>query len=95
METALVPEFTLHDRLVKARKIAGHSPDSLAEVLGVSESTVKRIERAPEKYPARDLMAWALATGVSASWLLTGHADTDPSIREYRDQLVFDLYAAA
>lgn len=95
MATALIPEFTLHDRLVKARKTAGYSPESLAQVLGVSESTVKRIERAPEKYPARDIMAWATACEVNASWLLTGVAPDDPDTREEQDSMQLTLLEAA
>lgn len=99
MATAVIPEFTVLDRMVKARQHAGLSQTELAEVLGVSLSTVRRLEDGSKIARAIELMGWASATGVSTSWLVSGLAVTDPVsetvTREYPDQLAFPLYAAA
>ncbi len=95
MTTAVVPEFTVLDRMAKARQHAGLSQTELAEVLGVSLSTVRRLEDGSKAARAIELLGWASATGVSASWLVSGLADTDSVTREYLNQLAFELVTAA
>lgn len=67
-----VPTFTLGDRLRKAREVAGLEQVPLADMIGVHRQTVSAYE-AGKTHPRRHaLVAWALATGVSAVWLETG-----------------------
>ena len=99
MATAVIPEFTVLDRMVKARQYAGLSQTELAEVLGVSLSTVRRLEDGSKIARAIELMGWASATGVSTSWLVSGLAVTDPVsetvTRDKPDSNQLTLYAAA
>jgi transcriptional regulator with XRE-family HTH domain len=95
MAIALIPEFNLHDRMTKAREVAGFTQEQFAHELGLSLATVKRLENGTTPAKRIDLLGWAAACNVSASWLLTGHADTDSVTREYLNQLAFELVTAA
>ena len=69
-----IPQFTMGDRLRKAREMAGVESGEFADQIGVSRNTVTNYERdkvAPRKIV---LNAWALRTGVPLSWLQTGIA---------------------
>lgn len=72
-----IPEWTGADRLIKARKVRGYTQTELAELLGVSEKTVKRYE-AGEKTKRGIVLGWAMACGVNAQWLETGVAPRRP-----------------
>lgn len=72
-----VPQFTVGDRLRKAREVSGMDQGELAEAMGVSRKTIGNNESGgvtPRKIVIR---AWALATGVDAEWLETGEI-SDP-----------------
>jgi transcriptional regulator with XRE-family HTH domain len=72
VEGARVPQFTMADRLRKAREVAGLGQDELARELGVSRNTVGNYE-AERVQPRRAvLMAWAMRTQVPLAWLLNG-----------------------
>ena len=68
----IVPEFGLNDRVRKAREYAGLDQTALAEMTGLSRTTIARTEqgRSIPRRPA--LIAVALATGVNLEWLETG-----------------------
>lgn len=69
---AVVPEWTLGDRMKKAREHAGLSQGELAARIGISMSSVSRYE-VDKTAPGRPvLLSWALCTGVSLEWLLGG-----------------------
>jgi transcriptional regulator with XRE-family HTH domain len=69
-----VPEFTLGDRLQKARETLGLNTRDFAELIGVSQKTVTDAEN-DHRRPRRIMLnAWSLATGVSRQWLETGEA---------------------
>lgn len=69
----VVPEFTVGDRLRKARELTGLDQGPFAEQLGVSRGTVSNYERSTtEHYKPIVLRAWALATGVPLEWIETG-----------------------
>lgn len=73
-----VPQFTVGDRLRKAREVSGMDQGELAEAMGVSRKTIGNNESGgvtPRKIVIR---AWALATGVDAEWLETGEDPADP-----------------
>lgn len=68
-----IPAIDLPVRLMIARNYAGMTQRQMAEAIGIGRATVanyeagKMVRRAP-------VMAWALATGVDAKWLMTGEA---------------------
>jgi DNA-binding XRE family transcriptional regulator len=66
---AVIPQWTLADKLRKAREHAGLDQATLAHDLGIARQTVGNYE-AERVTPRRSvLMAWALRTGVSLAWL--------------------------
>lgn len=71
-----IPEWTLGDRLRKAREDAGMDQAALAEALGVSRATISNHEVGIGKRGTSRMMirAWALATGVPAEWIELGTA---------------------
>lgn len=71
-QEAAVPEWTLGDRMKKAREHAGLSQAELAEKIGISMSSVSRYE-IDKTAPGRPvLLSWHLCTGVSLEWLVGG-----------------------
>jgi len=68
-----VPTWTVGERLCKAREWAGLDQGQLADLIGVSRSTVSNYERGTSKKPPKKIVlnAWALATGVARLWLET------------------------
>ena len=68
-----VPQFTIGDRVRKAREYAGLQQIELAERAGMSRGGVARIEAMNGGLPRRStLIAIAFATGVDLDWLETG-----------------------
>ncbi|WP_405472347.1 helix-turn-helix domain-containing protein [Paenarthrobacter ilicis] len=70
----VIPQFTVADRLRKAREHTGLDQLEFAEELGVSRATVSNNERGVVSPRKIVLKAWALRTGVPVSWLETGEA---------------------
>lgn len=71
------PQFTIGDRLRKARTLLGPEMDvaRFAELLGVGKNTVTNYElerTSPERMKPLVLRQWAIATGVDVDWLRTG-----------------------
>lgn len=67
-----VPQWTLGDRLVKARRVADVSTQDMADYFEVSRQTIRNYE-ADRSRPSRALLiAWALRCGVPVSWLSEG-----------------------
>jgi transcriptional regulator with XRE-family HTH domain len=71
----VTPEWTVTDRLAKARRVAGLSQQDLAEHLDMNIRTINRYETG---YPTKRtvLLAWALACGVDPVWLEKGEPVT-------------------
>ena len=67
-----VPDWTLSDRLRKAREHAHADQDDLARMIGLTRATVSNYERGVTKPRRPSILAWALACGVSLQWLLEG-----------------------
>jgi len=89
-----VPEWSLADRLIKARTIHNWSQADLAERLGISTSTVKRNEREPDHRRNRPyLLAVALTCGVDPDWLISGAA-TESEPPHYGPSLTVRYMAA-
>lgn len=76
-ESGRVPEISIRHRLRIAREEAGMEQAELAEAIGVSRTTVSNAEKGRVDPRKITINAWALATGVPATWLETGK--TPPS----------------
>jgi transcriptional regulator with XRE-family HTH domain len=70
-DISVVPEWTLTDRLRKAREVAGYTQQELAGRIGVTKATVSRAERG-EGITHRTLMQWAAETHVQLEWINAG-----------------------
>lgn len=68
----VVPEFTMADRLRKAREVAGLDQAQLASELGISRASVGNYEAGNTTPRRPTLLAYAMRTGVSLAWLTTG-----------------------
>lgn len=75
-----IPVFSLADRLRKAREFRELTQGELAAAMGVSPKTISRYELEAHKISMKRpvLLSWALATGVSLEWILTGETKKDP-----------------
>lgn len=73
----ITPQWTLADRLTKARDTAKLSQEQLGERIDVHVRTIRRYET--DGYVPRKavLLAWAMACGVSPQWLIGGPEDGD------------------
>lgn len=69
-----LPKFTIAERMRKARIDADIDRDAIAWFVGVEPNTVSRWENhwTPQPPPHHRLELWAIYTGVSLAWLLTG-----------------------
>lgn len=76
--TGTIPTWTLGDRLRKARAITGMTTREFAERIGVSHGTITNAEGDKRGVRPITIKAWAMATGVDAEWLATGHGPHDP-----------------
>lgn len=72
MTTALIPDWTIGDRLAKAREVAGISIKEMAPILGVSRNTVSNYEHGHTRPTRAVVLAYAASSGVDIHWLLTG-----------------------
>ena len=97
----MIPEFTINDRLRKAREIAGLEQSELADRMGVSRGTVGNNESGKVSVRPITIKAWALATGVDAHWLETGNPQISPddgagvTVSETESATLYTLRAAA
>lgn len=73
-----IPQWTLGDRLRKARATTGLNTRDFADRIGVSQPTVTNAENDKSKVRRITLNAWSLATGVPVEWLETGKAPVQP-----------------
>ena len=60
------------DRLRKAMRVSGHTPGTLADALEVHRNTISNYLSGRVQADRRTLLAWAMATGVPAEWLIDG-----------------------
>lgn len=73
MSTAtVVPEWTLPERIKKAREYAGLSREELAALLATHENTVANWERGDTHPTQRKVRAVAAACSVDGDWLWDG-----------------------
>lgn len=71
-----VPEWTIGDRLRKARESAGIGVAEMALRIGVGRNTITNYEHGHRSPSISALRQWAEITGTPASWLLE-----DPAVR--------------
>ena len=72
MTTTIIPQWTLGDRLTKARSLTGLNREEFARSLGISLSTVKRSELDLHPVKRAIILGWAVACGVDPDWLEHG-----------------------
>ena len=70
-------EFTLGDRMRKAREAAGFDKVQMAALIGIHRDSVTRYECGTVRPKFPILAAWALASGVTIEWI-----EADKSARE-------------
>lgn len=70
--TGTIPQWTLADRLRKAREQSGLEQQEFGELIGLSRATVSNYERGITVPRRPMLLAWALGTGVPLQWLTDG-----------------------
>ncbi|WP_430592452.1 helix-turn-helix transcriptional regulator [Humidisolicoccus flavus] len=73
-QAGVVPQWTLSDRLRKARELTGLEAQEFANEVGISRQSVSAIERGRTVPRELTLRAWALRSGVALEWLKTGNA---------------------
>lgn len=66
------PKIELRHRLMIARTEAGLSQAALADLIGVARNSIGNAETGTTTPRRITVNAWALATGVPVTWLLTG-----------------------
>ena len=74
-----VPEWDLYDRLQKALRVRDITPTGLAKELGVHRNTINNYLSGRSPIDRRTILAWAMACGVSATWLEHGTTAAPPS----------------
>lgn len=75
-QSGTIPEWTVGDRLYKARKETGLDAQQFADEIGIHRSSVRRYEEGAASPRPVVLKAWALRSGVDSEWLLTGECNT-------------------
>jgi transcriptional regulator with XRE-family HTH domain len=87
---AVVPEFSMGDRLRKAREHAGLEQVDLAKTLGIHRQTISRYERNAAMPIASVIVVWALVTQVDLLWLQTGctprDSNSEPTDSRFKDR---------
>lgn len=74
LDGGIIPEFTIGDRLRKARQRTGLEQAEFATEVGISRGTVRNYELEAVKPRRPVLVAWAFRTGVPLNWLETGES---------------------
>lgn len=70
--TALVPAWTLGDRLRKAREAAGLSQGDLSTAIDVSRRAISNYELGNYQPKRPVILSWAMCCGVDVAWLRDG-----------------------
>lgn len=75
-----VPQWTISDRLRKAREYAGLDQAQFADEVGISRRSVTNYEKGHSQPSRPVLLAWSLRTGVAMEWLANGGDDGLPRL---------------
>lgn len=77
-QPGVVPQWTIGDRLRKARSLTGLTTHQFADEIGVSQKTISDAECDKRGVPRKILLnAYAMRTGVPVAWLLDGEVPRD------------------
>ena len=77
MTPGTVPQWTIADRLRKARESAGYGQAEFAQATSLARATISAAENG-HRVPSRaNVRLWALATGVPYEWIMTGETPSD------------------
>lgn len=71
-------EWTIADRLRKARVEKGFTQEEFEKVTEISRGTISNLEKGDGPYKQYYLLTWAKFTDVSFEWLMTGK-EANPS----------------
>lgn len=66
---SITPQWSLSDRLIKARDFAGLDQTELADLTGISRASISAWENGHREPRRPGLLAIAFATGVPLQWL--------------------------
>lgn len=81
MSEVIIPQWTVGDRMAKARREADIPTAVMCEYLGIHRNSLHAYERGRSRPPRAVLRLWAMRCNVPLEWL-------DPSIIWYmRDQV--------
>ena len=69
-----IPEWTVADRLRKAREWAGLEQAELARRAGLARNTISNYEGGKVTPRRTGLLAWSMVTGVPVTWLENGES---------------------
>lgn len=72
----LIPQWTLGDRMKKAREHAGLSQSALSATAGIGRTAIVSYETDKIEPPRPAMLAWSMATGVPYEWIC--HGDMRP-----------------
>lgn len=78
-----IPQWTLADRLRKARDHAGLNQADFAKRIGIARSSIVNYETGRTSPSRPVILSWAFATGVSLEWLI-GDTPNSPNKRRLR-----------
>ena len=67
-----VPEFTLGDRLRKAREVSGMEMQDLAALIDIHRQSVARYEQGIAVPKQHVLLSWSMVTGIDLQWIVSG-----------------------
>lgn len=76
--TGFIPQWTIGDRLRKAREMTGLTQVQFAERVGLSRATVNNSELNKSQPRKSVVLLWAMETGVDREWLATGRVNKNP-----------------
>lgn len=95
-DTPHIPSFTLGDRLRKALEIADIGHAEMAVKLDVARTTVSNYIHGRTQPSRATIIAWSMATGVPAEWLLFGEEayddDGTPRIHALKGSVQLSLF---
>lgn len=75
---ATIPEWTVGDRLRKARQLTGLTTRDFAKAIGVSQATITSAETGARTPRRITLLAYAMRSGVPIEWIETGEEPHAP-----------------
>lgn len=74
---SVVPEWTIGDRLRKARQETGLDAQAFATNIGIARNTLRKYEAGDRLPPRPVLISWCVFSQVSMKWIETGRPDDD------------------